>query len=83
MLYYTVTGDIHHTKYISLAGAASLSLFVVIVLAQITGGLLPLLAKTFKIDPAVMAAPLLTTLIDALSTTIFFSITIGIMLSVL
>ncbi len=44
------------------------------------GGLLPLIAHKMKLDPAVMAAPLLTTLIDALSILIFFGISIGILL---
>jgi len=52
-------------------------------LAKIVGGTLPLLAKTLKLDPAVMAAPLLTTLIDALSTLIFFGVSIGIMVLVI
>lgn len=63
--------------------AASISLFVVIVLAKVVGGMLPLFAKKMRLDPAVMAAPLLTTIIDALSTMIFFGISIGIMVAVL
>lgn len=78
IIYYAADRGLDN-EYIFLSLAASLALFVVIVLAKITGGTLPILAKKLKLDPAVMAAPLLTTLIDALSTMIFFGISIGIM----
>lgn len=81
-IYYGVSGDLHGSDvktYLVLSAAASLSLFIVIVLANLVGGMLPLFAKALRLDPAVMAAPLLTTLIDALSTMIFFGISIGIM----
>ena len=82
MIYYAVKQDLN-TDMIMLSMAASLSLFIVIGLAKLVGGTLPLLAKKMKLDPAVMAAPLLTTLIDALSTAIFFGVSIGIMLLVI
>ena len=46
---------------ISVSGA----LFLTVILAKSVGGLLPILAKKLKLDPAVMAAPLITTLVDA------------------
>ncbi len=70
----------HSYAYIWISFAASLSLFIVIIFAKMVGGLLPLIAHKMKLDPAVMAAPLLTTLIDALSILIFFGISIGILL---
>ena len=82
MIYFSIKINFD-SDHLLLAFAASLSLMVVIMLAKIVGGTLPLLAKKIKLDPAVMAAPLLTTLIDALSIAIFFSISIGIMLIVL
>ena len=81
-IYYSAKNDLSN-DFLFLSLAASLALFAVIVLAKVVGGTLPLLAKKLKLDPAVMAAPLLTTLIDALSTTIFFGISIGIMVVVL
>lgn len=78
IIYYAAKQEVN-SEYVFLSLAASLALFVVIVLAKIVGGMLPLVAKRLKLDPAVMAAPLLTTLIDALSTMIFFGISIGIM----
>ena len=82
IIYYSVKGDFDF-EHIMLSVAASVSLMVVIVLAKVVGGLLPLVAKSLKLDPAVMAAPLLTTLIDTLSTMIFFGISIGVMALVL
>jgi magnesium transporter len=55
-------------------------MFVVILLSKVVGGLLPLLAVKLKMDPAVMSAPLLTTLIDSISIAIFFSINILILI---
>ena len=57
----------------------SFCLMIAITLAKITGATLPFLALILKKDPAAMATPLLTTLVDALTTSIFFSISLGIL----
>ena len=49
------------------------SLFCTIMMAKTVGGILPIFAKRLKIDPAIMSAPLLTTIVDALSLVIYFS----------
>ena len=49
----------------------SLSLCVTIVCAKLIGAVLPLLAKKCKLDPAVMASPFITTIIDILSLIIY------------
>lgn len=56
----------------------SLSLFAIVCLAKIVGACLPLFAKKCKLDPAVVASPFITTIIDALSLIIFcyFSVSI-------
>lgn len=54
---------------ISVSGA----LFLIVILAKSVGGLLPILAKKLKLDPAVMAAPLITTLVDAAAIVIYFT----------
>jgi magnesium transporter len=41
-------------------------------LAKIIGAVLPMLAQRFGKDPAIMASPLITTLVDALSLLIYF-----------
>ncbi|MDO4788170.1 MAG: magnesium transporter [Johnsonella sp.] len=53
-----------------------LSLFATIIMAKTVGGVLPLLAKKLKFDPAIMAAPLITTVVDAFSLIIYFQIAI-------
>jgi magnesium transporter len=52
----------------------TLSLFCTILMAKTAGGVLPIFAKRLKIDPAIMSAPLLTTIVDAVSLIIYFSI---------
>ena len=58
------------TIVVSLTVALSLSL--TIILAKIIGAVLPLLAKKIGLDPAVMASPLITTLVDAISLIVYF-----------
>ncbi|MDD4156697.1 MAG: magnesium transporter, partial [Candidatus Cloacimonetes bacterium] len=50
------------------------SLFATVVLAKILGCLLPIFAKKVKLDPAIMASPLITTLVDAMSLILFFTL---------
>lgn len=54
--------------------AVSITLIIAIMLAKMVGGTLPLLAKKLKLDPAIMAGPLITTIVDALTLTVYFSI---------
>ena len=49
-----------------------LALAVTVVIAKVVGGLLPLVAKAFRLDPAVMASPFITTIVDAVSLLIYF-----------
>ena len=49
-----------------------LALCVTVILAKIVGGLLPIAAKAIKLDPAVMASPFITTIVDALSLLVYF-----------
>ncbi len=51
-----------------------ISLMLAIVLAKIIGCILPMLAEKMKLDPAIMAAPLITTIVDASSLLIYFKI---------
>lgn len=57
---------------ISLVVCASL-LFTVVI-AKVVGGVLPLMAKTFKLDPAIMASPLITTIVDACALVVYFGL---------
>ena len=49
-----------------------LALLVTVVFAKVVGGTLPLLAKALHLDPAVMASPFITTIVDALSLFVYF-----------
>ena len=57
-----------------IALLVSLTIFLTITLANLVGGSLPLLAIVLKQDPASMAAPLITTLVDAISLSAYFLI---------
>ncbi len=52
----------------------SLTIFFTIIIAKLTGCVMPLLAKRIGFDPAVMASPFITTIVDALSLIIYFQI---------
>ena len=58
----------------NLAIVVSLSLLGTVILAKFLGCTLPMLAKKIKIDPALMATPVITTISDMCSVLIFFKI---------
>ena len=49
-----------------------LALLVTVIAAKIVGAVLPMAAKVIKLDPAVMASPFITTIVDALSLLVYF-----------
>ena len=61
-----------------VAAVISLSMLATVVLAKLIGAMLPLLAKKCRLDPAVVASPFITTMVDVLSLTIYcaFAITL-------
>jgi magnesium transporter len=61
-------------QIIRISTVVSLTLCCTLVLAKSLGCLLPILAKRFRLDPAIMAAPLITTIADALSLLTYFGI---------
>ena len=50
------------------------SMFVTVIIAKCIGCLLPMTAQRLGIDPAIMASPLITTLVDAVSLTVYFEL---------
>lgn len=50
------------------------TLFFVVIVAKFVGCTLPILAKKIKLDPAVMASPFITTIVDAVSLLLYFNI---------
>ena len=63
----------------SVALIVSLAMFLTVILAKALGCTLPLLAKKMKLDPALMASPLITTIVDACSLLILFTIATNIL----
>ena len=55
-----------------VAVTVSLTLAVTVVLADLIGCSLPILARRLGFDPAVMASPFITTLVDAVSLLTYF-----------
>ena len=62
-----------------LAIVLGLTLIVTVLVSKMLGCLLPMLAKRLKLDPAIMAAPLITTLVDVCSILVYFTIATNIM----
>lgn len=56
-----------------IAFTVSVTIVATVMAAKVVGGLLPLLAKKLKIDPATMAGPLITTIVDALALIVYFA----------
>ena len=72
---------LNYLRMIFLTGATqavsltvSLAMFVTVIIAKALGCTLPLLAKAVHLDPALMASPIITTLVDAASLTVLFTI---------
>ena len=59
---------------IPVAAVVCLTLMAAVLIAKIVGCILPMLAKKIGVDPAVMASPFITTIVDALSLLIYFRI---------
>lgn len=51
-----------------------LSLFFTVIIAKVVGSLLPILAKKLKFDPAIMASPLITTVVDTFALMVYFTL---------
>lgn len=56
-----------------VAFTVALSLFATVIIAKTVGCILPMVAKVLKADPAIMAAPIITTLVDAFALIFYFS----------
>lgn len=57
----------------TMTAVVCLSLFATVVIAKVVGGILPIAAKKLKLDPAIMASPLITTIVDACALMIYFT----------
>lgn len=59
---------------ITVALVVSLTLLAVVIIAKLVGCTLPMLAKKIGFDPAVMASPFITTIVDVISLLVYFEI---------
>ena len=59
---------------VTIAAIVCVTLLLVVIFAKFVGCTLPMLADKLGFDPAVMASPLITTIVDALSLTIYFAL---------
>ncbi len=57
---------------VSISLTVCFTIFFTVIIAKLIGGLLPILAKSLKLDPAIMASPFISTIVDAISLLIYF-----------
>lgn len=74
IMYHNNADVVSQISIVQLALVTGLSLIGSVLLAKCMGCVLPMLAQKFKVDPALMAAPLLSTILDTCSVLIFFNI---------
>lgn len=61
-------------QMIQLAICVSLAIVAAVIMSKLIGCILPMAAKAINIDPALMAAPFISTIVDASTTLVFFNI---------
>lgn len=76
---YFQYGSSYQGEILHLSMVVGLTLILTAILAKLVGGILPMIAKTLKLDPAIMAAPLISTIVDMCSILIFFKCAVMIM----
>ena len=63
----------------TVALVVCISMAMTVLMAKVVGSVLPLLAKKIGLDPAVMASPLITTIVDFLSLMAYFSVAVALL----
>ncbi len=59
---------------LTVAFSVAIAMFITILVAKFIGGVLPLGAKRIGLDPAVMASPFITTIVDVISLLLYFGV---------
>ena len=72
-------GVLYWREFFYSTVVVSITLIFTIMIAKVIGGVLPLIAKAINIDPAIMASPLISTIVDALTLLSYFKIAEAIM----
>lgn len=76
---YFQYGKNYSGQIVQLSLVVGITLILTAVIAKLVGGVLPMIAKKLKLDPAIMAAPLITTVVDMCSILVFFKCAVMIM----
>jgi len=63
----------------SIAIVICITLVCTLLIAKTVGAVLPMLAQKIGLDPAVMASPFITTIVDALSLIIYFNVAVNLL----
>ena len=72
-------GNLGLDRTLQLAQVVGLTLILTAIIAEFMGCVLPMLAKKLNLDPAIMASPLITTIVDLCSMLVFFNVACVIM----
>ncbi|MDU1317044.1 magnesium transporter, partial [Anaerococcus hydrogenalis] len=59
---------------LEVAFIVAITIFVIIIIAKVVGALLPMGAKKLGFDPAIMASPLITTIVDSIGLICYFEV---------
>lgn len=76
---YFQYGKNYADQIVQLTLVVGITLVLTALISKLVGGILPIIAKKFKLDPAIMAAPLITTIVDMCSILVFFKCAVMIM----
>ncbi len=76
---YFQYGRNYQGQIIQLSIVVGVTLILTSLIAKLVGGILPIVAKKFKLDPAIMAAPLITTIVDMCAMLVFFKCAVIVM----
>lgn len=74
LLDHLILNSFDPKKALSEILVVSLALLFTVIISKIVGCVLPMLAKKIGFDPAVMASPFITTIVDAISLIVYFGI---------
>ncbi len=78
-IYLQYQGSLGLDYTLKLAEVVGITLILTAVIAEFMGCVLPMLAKKLNLDPAIMASPLITTIVDLCSMLVFFNVAVSVM----
>lgn len=69
-----IVGTALFLERIKISGLVSMTLFVTIIISKLLGVTIPMIVKAIKLDPALISAPFITTVVDVSSLLLYFFI---------